>query len=119
MITPIYNNLQVKNINFTAKQKVCNIFKCKAYCCMNAPLPLDLLEIHKKDIVNPVLEISPIGKVKGEFFGIPITNLTDFLNNKCPFLTQTNKCNIYENRPQLCREYGTLDIKTCHCDLQE
>ncbi len=119
MINPISLNYSTRNVNFTARHKVCNVLKCQADCCKNAPLPLDLLDIYKTKIVNPVITIKPLGFAKGKLFGFPITNLRNLMENKCPFLTPTNTCNIYENRPQICKEYGTLDIPSCRCDLQE
>ena len=114
----INSNLQTKNVNFYGSPKLCNIFKCKANCCKNAPLPLDLLEIHKDKIVNTVAFTKPMGLVDGKLWGFPVTNIKNLFENKCPFLTKANRCNIYEHRPKICREYGTLDTPSCRCHLQ-
>lgn len=119
MINPISLNYSTRNVNFTARHKVCNILKCQADCCNNAPLPLDLLSTYKTKIVNPVITIEPLGFAEGRLFGFPITNPKNLFKNKCPFLTPKNTCNIYENRPLICKEYGTLDEPDCHCNLQE
>ena len=120
MITPIYPNFQTRNIHFSAKiPKRCNVLKCKADCCNYAPLPLDLLGTYKSKIITPPVTLQPMGFIEGRLWGYAITNPKNLLASKCPFLTPNNSCNIYPNRPQICREYGTLDIPTCHCDLQE
>lgn len=33
--------------------------------------------------------------------------------NKCPFLRTDHLCNIYENRPEICRLYGEIDELKC------
>ena len=35
--------------------------------------------------------------------------------NYCPFLTNVGRCNVYENRPPICREFGTLPDKINQC----
>jgi Fe-S-cluster containining protein len=35
--------------------------------------------------------------------------------NYCPFLTDFGRCNVYENRPPICREFGTLPDKINQC----
>jgi Fe-S-cluster containining protein len=35
--------------------------------------------------------------------------------NYCPFLTDIGRCNVYENRPPICREFGTLPDKINQC----
>ena len=122
MITPItpfqYNNTSSRpkeiqrlkpNIHRTNFQGKCNLEKCKAICCYNVPLPKDLLTKFTNKIVNHVYEIKKLPKnkeYKGKYI-FPITNIINEKHNKCPFLTITNRCNIYEHRPQLCKDFGT------------
>lgn len=35
--------------------------------------------------------------------------------NFCPFLTDFGRCNVYEVRPQICRDFGTLPDKINQC----
>lgn len=58
-------------------------------------------------IVNPVLGFTPFGCVR--------ITMTDWNldNNKCPFLTADLKCNIYENRPDVCRKMGEIPELPC------
>ena len=35
--------------------------------------------------------------------------------NYCPFLTDIGRCNVYEKRPPICRDFGTLPDKINQC----
>ena len=111
-----YNNV----VSFSSKPK-CLIQKCKTDCCYNAPIPRYLTDMYKDKIVNPVLGYHEMCNIPemGGLQVMPITNLLNKLRNKCPFLTKDCKCNIYENRPQICRDYGTSKDKssTLYCNL--
>lgn len=80
----------------------CDISKCKAQCCYNAPLPKSYLTALKNRIVNPVKEIIVMDDTKMCY---PITDHNPDLN-KCPFLTENCRCNIYDRRPPICRRFG-------------
>lgn len=80
----------------------CNVLECKAQCCYNAPLPKSYLTALKNRIVNPVKEIIVMDDTKMCY---PITDYNPDLN-KCPFLTENCKCNIYDRRPPICRKFG-------------
>lgn len=65
----------------------CDISKCHASCCYNAPLPKKYIFALKNRIVNPVKEILVIDNenMKGEVMCYPITDHNPD-KNKCPFL---------------------------------
>ena len=88
---------------------------------MNAPIPESYLSKYSDKVVNPVIKTVEMGNIpsQGGKQIIPITTLFNLLKNKCPFLRSDYKCNIYENRPQICREYGTSKNpkSTIFCDL--
>lgn len=75
----------------------CDISKCKATCCYNAPLPKNYLTALKNRIVTPVKEVIVIDNegLKGPEMCYPIT---DPMKNKCPFLTDNCRCNIYDHQ---------------------
>ncbi len=119
MLNPVISyNYKSSNIYFQARR--CKISKCHADCCYNAPLPLYYLEKYKDKIVNKVYRTIPLGNVpeRGGFQVFPVTILKS-LKHKCPFLTAENKCNIYEDRPLICKEYGTEDSGTLYCNLMK
>lgn len=68
----------------------CDISKCHASCCYNAPLPKKYIFALKNRIVNPVKEILVID------------------NENC-------RCNIYDRRPPICKKFGngTEPLLTC------
>jgi Fe-S-cluster containining protein len=102
----------------------CDISKCHAKCCINVPIPSNYLRIYRKKIVNPILRVSSAGLNGSNMIYssyedklvYPITN-TNLELNKCPFLTKSNKCNIYDIRPKLCRDYGTSKYKFLQCEF--
>lgn len=86
----------------------CRIHKCNACCCYNIPFEKNEIERFADKIVNPVLFVLPlVGSVPVAF-----TNEKPELN-KCPFLRKDLKCNIYENRPEVCRKFGQIAELPC------
>lgn len=85
----------------------CRLSKCNAQCCYNLAFENGELERFKDKIVNPVIDIVWFGGVR-----LTITS-TNMDSNKCPFLRRDFKCNIYENRPDVCRKFGETDKLPC------
>ena len=85
----------------------CRTSKCNACCCYNIPFECNELERFESQIVNPVLFTLPLGAAI-----VAYTNEKPELN-KCPFLRRDFKCNIYENRLDVCRLFGQIDILPC------
>ena len=109
------------------KQKInkpkCNVKLCKAACCYNVPLPKGYLSAYRKRIINPVLKIEKQPKEVGADVGLGrdivlvITN-EDISKNKCPFLREDCKCNIYDIRPHICRIFGTTpNVRFLNCEF--
>lgn len=71
--------------------------RCKAQCCGIAPIPIDIWNANKDKAVNPYNDI--MRDHKDNIF--PMTE-----NLKCTFLTADYKCNIYDQRPDVCRKYS-------------
>lgn len=94
----------------------CNVSKCHASCCYNVPLPKKYIFALSKRIVNTVKEIVIINEdsFKDEVMCYPVTDYNPD-KNKCPFLTDKYKCNIYDRRPPICRKFGngTEPLLTC------
>ncbi len=81
--------------------------KCKAQCCGVVPIPKDVYEKNQDKIVRkPHLLIDAGVNV------IPITK-----DAYCPFLTEKLDCNIYDDRPTICRKFGdeTHPMLCCPC----
>lgn len=105
----------------------CRITKCKAKCCYNVPFANGELTRYADKIVNPVLFSTEIHN-GAQLAHIPWTVKVDFtldeklfvdryaqamMKNKCPFLRHDCTCNIYENRPEICRLFGEIDELKC------
>lgn len=86
----------------------CNTKKCKARCCYNIPFSNHELDVYLDMIVNPIIEKAPFPD--GSYLAV-----TDYdpLKNKCPFLRKDYKCNIYHNRPEVCRLMGNIPELKC------
>ena len=145
-------NMQYWNRFKTYLNEPCRCFvpKCKAICCVNAPLPEDFLPKHKdsiqrgiyyatnigvndpRDTYNSVLynttgnPIQVIGRDQNGnvIFGIPselreklqiksmeqidaLMKEYEEVKNYCPFITTQARCSVYEERPPICKDFGT------------
>lgn len=111
---------RIKNLFKKKEEKiegVCNVKRCKACCCYTVPLPKNIIDEYKSKIINPIISIEPIG-VSDEYNGFNVLAITDTrpAKSKCPFLRKDYLCNIYENRPELCRLFGTVKEEyDCYC----
>jgi len=70
--------------------------KCKAQCCGIVPIPKEIYNSNKDKIVRHPHEVLDQGDTV-----IPLTQ-----DAYCVFLTSGLDCNIYENRPEVCRKFG-------------
>lgn len=93
--------------------------RCKADCCGITPMPLAIFDRNKDKIVqNPErverfdgpdisdeLNMPSISEMKDPSKNVqmvlPVTK-----NLKCCFLNEDLSCNIYEDRPNICRKFG-------------
>lgn len=111
-----------------SKKNLCDVSKCHAACCYNVPMEKGFLSVYKKKIVNPVkglgmyedMDKTAYRRTKMGNWGrasyLTITN-GDPAENKCPFLRDDCKCNIYEHRPAVCRRFGvTPGEPLLHCE---
>ena len=90
----------------------CRLNKCHACCCYNIPFADGELEKFADKIVNPVVYTEPLGPALVAFT-VEINNILDIDKNKCPFLRDDYKCNIYDNRPDVCRKFGEIPELQC------
>lgn len=90
----------------------CDVSRCHAGCCYNVPMPKQLLSAFHKRIVNLVLYKEHLN---GDMI-LPYTD-NDVNKNKCPFLTERFKCNIYEYRPEICKKFGIGAHPLLHCSF--
>ena len=71
--------------------------ECRAVCCSTIAFPRKIWEENQNKIVTKPVEVMDLPN-DGVF---PITE-----SGRCPFLMENYHCNIYENRPDVCREFG-------------
>lgn len=73
--------------------------RCKAECCSDiTPLPLDIYERNQDKIVREPLEFE---KMPGTEMMMVNTS-----SHKCVFLNEDFTCNIYDERPPICKTFG-------------
>lgn len=83
---------------------------CKCDCCGIVPIPENIFNKHKSKITINYKINEELKKFHSKFKGyiVPITD-----DYKCPFLDRDNlKCIIYEDRPNICRDYGVMGNKS-------
>lgn len=81
-------------------------FKCKdncGICCGIVPIPTDVWN-KSQEKIQKVVQSNHVSEV----YVYPITD-----DLKCCFLTKDNKCAIYNDRPDVCKEYGTTERLPC------
>lgn len=85
----------------------CRTSKCNAACCYNICFKENELERFYTSIINPVIYTISLP------WGIMAKTNENMDLNKCPFLRKDLKCNIYENRPEVCRLMGIVPQMPC------
>ena len=88
----------------------CKTGRCAAACCYNVPFANHELERFAGSIVSqPVeYEVMECGAILPHT--VKIEKPSDVLRNKCPFLRHDFKCDIYEDRPEVCRLFGQKEL---------
>lgn len=99
--------------------------QCKAQCCHVCAIPEAIFERNIEKIVRPIKEIRrgagpviPLDLQKldlksEEILVVPITQ-----DMKCCFLNEDLNCNIYEDRPNICRKFGDESHIFMTCSYQ-
>lgn len=70
--------------------------KCRAVCCKAIALPRKIWEENQDKVITKPQEV-----VDFPDYIFPLTE-----TGGCPFLKDDHHCNIYENRPDVCKEFG-------------
>ena len=81
--------------------------KCKAQCCGVVPIPKETYAANQDKIVR-----KPHDFVDADENVIPLT--TDAY---CVFLNQDLSCNIYDDRPDVCRKFGDESHPMLFCPV--
>ncbi|MFW9872294.1 MAG: YkgJ family cysteine cluster protein [Candidatus Thorarchaeota archaeon] len=85
---------------------------CGAKCCACFPMPLGTYQRNTHKICREVAEIQKV-EVHGSEKVILLT-----CSMLCAFLDKNYKCNIYEDRPEICRNFGNEKYPFMHCPFQ-
>jgi Fe-S-cluster containining protein len=91
--------------NFDCSKAVPHI--CKADCCGCFPFHKITFELFKNKIIEKPIEINEF-KNNGDEFILLLTK-----SGKCIFLTKNFKCNIHDDRPNICRIFGINEFLQC------
>lgn len=107
---------------------------CQASCCAAFPIEKSLFERNKHKVVREILQMeefeSPVMEdkafrkdgsysmegichAKNALHVLPITK-----NARCCFLNEDLSCNIYEERPYICRKFGDESHPMMTCCFQ-
>ena len=107
--------------------------KCKAACCGPFPIHNELWDRLKHKAVRPIVSIKRFittvltkdfveGKIdaeQAEHVFVETELDLELKCHRCPFLTYDYKCNIYEDRPFVCREFGSESHPMMKCGYQD
>lgn len=91
--------------------------KCEALCCHVVPMEKDRFERNRHRLINKDFMLASLGKKhnhEGELVDhvLPLTE-----SMRCPFNDTENgyRCNIYDDRPQVCKVYGNGLARCTSC----
>ncbi len=97
--------------------------KCKGLCHPQCTI-IGVSKIERKIIIDklmfdPFMEIQQEDPLKKKYMQ-SITKCSED-SIRCPMLNMENKCNIYEDRPFVCRIYGVSKMLPCEygCEPEE
>ncbi len=96
----IVNPVKPARNSIDKDQNLCEF--CKATCCRYFALPIDTPENYKEfDFIR--------WYILHEYATVFVEDNVWYLlvHTKCKFLGEDSRCQIYEKRPQICREYST------------
>jgi Fe-S-cluster containining protein len=80
--------------------------QCQAYCC--GPVPVSK-EVYQKNLARRCrMVVKEIEVGDGMIF-------PDTGTKQCVFLSQDLQCQIYEDRPKTCNEFGKIDSPLMQC----
>jgi Fe-S-cluster containining protein len=82
---------------------------CKAYCCGPVPVSKPVYFNNLDRRCRPVVEEIDMGDMV-----FPQTG-----QNQCVFLSDNFHCQIYEDRPKTCREFGKIDSPLMQCPFMD
>lgn len=82
---------------------------CQAYCCGPVPVSKAVYakNLHKR--CRPVIQEQDYGDMI----------LPDTGEKKCTFLSDAFTCQIYHDRPQVCRDFGKTDSPLMQCPFMD
>ncbi len=88
-----------KSVNW---KKIC---KDCGKCCGPVPFEIGFYEANRDKI-----QTQAVNEIYGAFPGM-VMPLTEF--GECVFLTKNKRCAIYDQRPHVCKLYGTIPKLIC------
>lgn len=87
---------------------------CKAMCCGTFPLPKEIYERNRTRIIKKP-DVEAFWERHGQELITPTTD-----DGLCPFLDRINlRCNIYNDRPDVCKKFGDESHVLLRCPWQD
>lgn len=87
--------------------------ECKGECCGCAPIPASTWWKNQDKVVTKPSRVIAAPAYEGESQVIPHTE-----KGKCVFQRDDYRCNIYEDRPNICRKFGNEEHHFLICLYQ-
>lgn len=105
--------------------------RCKAYCCGSIPIEVERFQRNIEKIVNPVIKVEVFnGAAIPDDITLDMSKMAEVAVNKphafpytkdgnCCFLNEDLSCNIYEDRPPICKKFGDESHENMTCKFQK
>lgn len=85
--------------------------RCSAACCKQNGHDVAVLlhgdEVRKFAVFSKSLQIEKNGQILTE-------RVIPYVDGKCPFLDESDRCRIYDDRPQSCRQFQCVKRYNAH-----
>lgn len=92
--------------------------QCQAQCCGNAPIDPEIYERNLDKRLEEVVQEIPFRNIDPEDGELKLMVLPVTESGKCTFLKRDLTCNIYDDRPEVCRRYGNERHLMLTCPYQ-
>lgn len=131
--------MTIKSLPLNLTKKYCYTPKCKAACCLSAPIPINIYNKLKssavrktifpfpappnnrycKDAIVTITTCKALKFAGKSSMGNNMWSVNLFTDgNYCAFLRSKGyKCNIYKHRPPICRNFGTIKDIPCRYQI--
>lgn len=93
--------------------------KCKALCCKCVPIEKEIYQRNQHRLLRKVskeIDFPGYDPIEHKHKDLVVPETED---GYCPFLQSDYKCGIEDDKPSLCKKYGTSEDELLRCPFQD